>query len=92
MNSISSYNASYNGMNLGLKIKVKALILFLIRSYQRILSPYLPAVCRFEPTCSHYALDCFQSLSLGKATWLTLKRISRCHPYCNGGYDPVPDK
>lgn len=72
-------------------------VIVLIRSYQRCLSPLLIAFfgpqagCRFVPTCSQYAIECFQSHPFFWAVWLTLKRIGRCHPYHPGGFDPVPD-
>jgi len=67
--------------------------------YKRFVSPLqyvlkvcfgLSCECRFYPTCSDYALQCFQRYSLFKASWLTIKRLCRCHPLCAGGYDPVP--
>ncbi|HLD44211.1 MAG TPA: membrane protein insertion efficiency factor YidD [bacterium] len=65
---------------------------FFIRGYQICVSPILPNVCRFEPSCSAYALECFRRFSFFKALRLTLKRLLRCHPFCAGGYDPVPER
>ncbi|KPK75850.1 MAG: hypothetical protein AMJ79_09370 [Phycisphaerae bacterium SM23_30] len=62
----------------------------LIRFYQLALSPYLPHWCRFQPTCSHYALEALRRHGLFKGLFLTACRILRCHPFCRGGYDPVP--
>ncbi len=62
----------------------------LIRLYQRLLSPLLPATCRFTPTCSHYAADALQTHGLLRGTGLSLRRILRCHPFHPGGHDPVP--
>lgn len=62
----------------------------LIRGYQRWLSPLLPPSCRYEPTCSQYALEALGRYGLLKGGWLTLKRIARCNPWCPGGHDPVP--
>jgi hypothetical protein len=60
-----------------------------IKAYKYILSPILPPSCRFHPSCSEYALDAFNKYGFIKGLWLTLKRIGRCHPLCDGGYDPV---
>lgn len=62
----------------------------LIRVYQWTLSPLLGATCRFHPTCSHYALEALRSHGTLRGSWLTLKRIGRCHPWHPGGIDPVP--
>ena len=63
---------------------------FLIRFYQRGISPLFPASCRFQPTCSHYALEALQKHGLFKGGKLALKRISKCHPWGGSGHDPVP--
>jgi putative membrane protein insertion efficiency factor len=65
--------------------------LFLIRAYQRTISPGLGNVCRFEPTCSHYAYEAFERHGLIRGALLTVKRLSSCRPYGRSGYDPVPD-
>ena len=63
----------------------------LIKLYQWIVSPMLgPSKCRFTPTCSNYAIDAFKKHGPFKGFWLTVKRISRCHPWGGHGYDPVP--
>ena len=67
----------------------------LIQAYRWVLSPVLQALfpglgCRFQPTCSDYALECFSRRPPWTALYLSLHRISRCHPYHPGGYDPVP--
>jgi putative membrane protein insertion efficiency factor len=62
----------------------------LIRLYQWILSPMLGAHCRFYPSCSCYAHEAVQRHGALRGTWLALKRLSRCHPFSPGGYDPVP--
>jgi len=59
--------------------------------YRRGISPLKPPVCRFEPTCSAYMLEALERYGAGRGTWLGLRRILRCHPFCPGGYDPVPD-
>lgn len=63
---------------------------FLIRLYQRYLTHMLPPSCRFEPTCSHYALQAFQKYPVYKALYLSIRRILKCHPFHKGGYDPLP--
>lgn len=62
----------------------------LIRFYQKYISPLFPGCCRFTPTCSQYALEAIQKYGLRKGSFLAIKRIFRCNPYCKGGYDPVP--
>lgn len=69
---------------------MKALAILLIRFYQLVLSPYLGGRCRFVPSCSHYALEAFETHGSGRAGWLSLRRICRCHPFGGHGYDPVP--
>jgi uncharacterized protein len=61
-----------------------------IRFYRRAISPLKPPVCRFEPTCSAYALEAVTRYGALRGSWLALKRILRCQPFCKGGYDPVP--
>lgn len=61
-----------------------------IRFYQRAVSPLLPPSCRFMPTCSAYALEAVQRYGAARGSWLALRRLARCHPFCRGGYDPVP--
>jgi putative membrane protein insertion efficiency factor len=63
----------------------------LIRLYQTILSPLLPASCRFHPTCSQYSLEALKKHGLWKGAQLAAKRISQCHPWGGQGHDPVPD-
>jgi hypothetical protein len=65
-------------------------MLALVRFYRRFLSPLLPAACRFEPTCSQYALDAIEMHGAFKGGWLTLRRLLRCQPFSRGGFDPVP--
>lgn len=67
----------------------KALIA-VIRFYRKAISPLLPPSCRFYPTCSAYGLEAIQRHGAARGGWLTLKRLLRCHPFCRGGYDPVP--
>ena len=63
---------------------------YLIRGYQLAISPLLGPRCRFYPSCSHYAIEAIETHGALRGTWLTIKRISRCHPWHEGGFDPVP--
>jgi putative membrane protein insertion efficiency factor len=65
-------------------------ILLLIRFYQRAVSPYLPASCRYVPSCSAYAYEAVRKYGVFRGLFLAIKRILRCHPFHPGGYDPVP--
>lgn len=62
-----------------------------VRLYRRFLSPLKPPMCRFQPTCSQYAIEALERHGLLHGSALTLWRILRCHPLCKGGFDPVPD-
>jgi putative membrane protein insertion efficiency factor len=65
--------------------------LFLIKVYQTLISPLTPATCRFQPTCSNYSKEALEKHGLLKGGLLSIKRISKCHPWGDSGYDPVPD-
>ena len=67
-------------------------LLILIRGYQLIISPLLGSNCRFMPTCSEYAMESLRSHGLIKGSYLTIKRIGKCHPWGGHGYDPIPTK
>ncbi|MBL7135062.1 MAG: membrane protein insertion efficiency factor YidD [Candidatus Marinimicrobia bacterium] len=62
----------------------------IIKTYQLIITPFLPKSCRFYPTCSNYALEAFKKYRLHQAVYLSIKRILKCHPFNPGGYDPLP--
>ncbi len=68
------------------------LLLLLIRLYQITLAPFLGGHCRYEPTCSHYAIEAIQEHGPWRGALLALKRLLRCHPFVKGGYDPVPPR
>lgn len=61
-----------------------------IRFYRSAISPLTPPSCRFQPTCSAYALQAIEKYGAARGGWLALRRLLRCHPFCKGGYDPVP--
>jgi putative membrane protein insertion efficiency factor len=72
-------------------VRLPAYLLFLlVRSYQVMLSPLLPAACRYTPSCSAYAVEAVQRHGALRGGWLAVRRIARCHPFRPGGYDPVP--
>ena len=62
----------------------------MVRAYQLVISPVLPPSCRYEPSCSQYALEALQRHGPIRGGWLALRRIARCHPWGSSGYDPVP--
>lgn len=65
-------------------------LLLLVRFYQKFISPLTPPSCRYTPTCSQYAVEALRKYGPIKGSWLTIKRLSRCHPWGGSGYDPVP--
>ncbi len=69
---------------------MKAALLLLIRGYRRWLSPLLGRNCRFHPSCSAYALEAIERHGALRGSWLAARRIGRCHPWREGGFDPVP--
>ena len=69
---------------------LKKTLLVIINFYRKFISPLTPPSCRFQPTCSQYALDAIDRFGAFKGGYLAIKRILRCHPFCKGGYDPVP--
>lgn len=69
---------------------ITKMLIFMVRCYQGTLSMFLGGQCRYYPTCSEYSLEALRMHGALKGMWLTLKRISRCHPLGGGGYDPVP--
>jgi len=65
-------------------------LVFLIRIYRYLISPWFPRSCRFYPNCSHYAEEAIREWGISKGLFLTLKRLLKCHPFHPGGFDPVP--
>ncbi|MGA1029964.1 MAG: membrane protein insertion efficiency factor YidD [Flavobacteriaceae bacterium] len=65
-------------------------LILIFKAYQVLISPLLPPSCRYQPTCSQYGVEALQKHGLWKGGWLTLKRLSKCHPWGGKGYDPVP--
>ncbi len=70
---------------------MEKIVISLVRGYQLLISPLLGNNCRFEPTCSHYMIEAITRFGVIRGSWLGLRRISRCHPWHEGGIDPVPD-
>lgn len=66
------------------------LLIVPIWAYQKLVSPFFPSTCRFSPSCSNYAIEAIKLRGPFVGLWLTLKRISKCHPWGGNGYDPVP--
>nr|WP_081834304.1 membrane protein insertion efficiency factor YidD [Geomicrobium sp. JCM 19039] len=71
---------------------LRQMVIAPIRFYQKFISPATPPTCRFQPTCSHYALESVQTHGVVKGLLLGIVRILKCHPFHRGGFDPVPPK
>ncbi|MBQ0131753.1 MAG: membrane protein insertion efficiency factor YidD [Comamonas sp.] len=71
---------------------MKALLMALVRGYRLVISPWLGPSCRFEPSCSTYALQALELHGAAAGSYMTLRRLVRCQPWCEGGHDPVPDQ
>ena len=65
-------------------------MLFVIRAYRYLLSPWWGSQCRFDPTCSAYAMQAIEEHGALRGSWLALRRLTKCHPWHRGGFDPVP--
>ena len=68
----------------------RALVIGLLRLYKLVISPLLPPACRFQPTCSEYAMEAVARFGVWRGGGLALRRLLRCHPWSEGGFDPVP--
>jgi len=68
---------------------MRTVVVGLLRGYKRYVSPLLPSACRFHPTCSEYMLEAVNRYGVLRGVGLGLKRLLRCHPFCEGGFDPV---
>ena len=69
---------------------MRRVIIGAIRGYQLVVSPWLPPACRYEPSCSEYALTAVRRFGAARGGWLSVRRLLRCHPLGSCGYDPVP--
>jgi putative membrane protein insertion efficiency factor len=69
---------------------LRRVMLAAIRFYRSAISPLTPASCRFQPTCSAYALEAIEKYGAARGGWLAFRRLLRCQPFCKGGHDPVP--
>ncbi|MDH5484026.1 MAG: membrane protein insertion efficiency factor YidD [Gammaproteobacteria bacterium] len=69
---------------------MRKIFIGLIRFYQYAISPFFPPHCRYTPTCSSYAVEAIGRFGILRGGWMALRRIGRCHPWHDGGYDPVP--
>jgi len=67
----------------------RMIALAVLRFYKRWISPALPSACRFHPSCSEYAMDAIETYGVLRGSWKALRRLSRCHPFHQGGFDPV---
>lgn len=66
------------------------ILISVVKTYQLLLSPFFGQQCRFYPTCSHYAVEAIQKHGALLGSYYTVRRLLRCHPWCDGGHDPIP--
>jgi len=67
----------------------RSAVMLLLRGYKRLVSPWLPPSCRYVPTCSVYAMEAVERHGAVRGSWMAMTRLLRCHPFAQGGYDPV---
>jgi len=68
---------------------MQTVLISLLKGYKSFVSPWLPSACRYRPTCSEYMMDAIATRGAMRGVWMGLKRLGRCHPFHEGGYDPV---
>ncbi|MCP3982661.1 MAG: membrane protein insertion efficiency factor YidD [bacterium] len=68
----------------------RSILIGIIRFYKRYISPYLPPACRYQPSCSEYAMEAIEVHGVLRGSYLAVCRLARCHPFTKGGFDPVP--
>lgn len=73
-----------------ISVGIASMLSLPVKFYRHAISPLMPPCCRFTPTCSQYALEALKRHGAFRGSWLTIRRISRCHPWGGSGYDPVP--
>jgi putative membrane protein insertion efficiency factor len=78
--------------NIDMNQLLKNIFILPVRFYQKCISPFTPPSCRFQPSCSQYMVDSIQEWGVVKGIWMGIKRFFRCHPWSEGGHDPVPKK
>lgn len=71
---------------------MRKILIGLIKFYQYIISPYLPPSCRYIPSCSTYSVEAISRFGILRGSWMAMRRIGRCNPWHEGGYDPVPER
>ena len=69
---------------------MQTILIAALKGYKLLISPLLPSACRYRPTCSEYMMDAVEQHGVLRGVWIGLKRLARCHPFHDGGYDPVP--
>jgi uncharacterized protein len=68
---------------------MQKVLIALLQGYKRFISPFLPSACRYSPTCSEYMMQAIAKHGVARGVWMGTKRLARCHPFHEGGYDPV---